>query len=166
MQNNEKKLSSVLFWMSGSFASAKWVDVLPVFIVLIICIVIILLENRALDALLLGEEMAITIGVDVPKLKILIIIMSALVTGVMVSVSGTIGFVGLVIPHISRSLVGTAHKRMVPFSALLGAILMIWADAIARVVVAPSELPIGVVTAFIGAPFFLFLLRKSKYSFQ
>ena len=92
--------------------------------------------------------------------------MSALVTGIMVSVSGTIGFVGLVIPHISRSLVGTAHKRMVPFSALLGAILMIWADAIARVVVAPSELPIGVVTAFIGAPFFLFLLRKSKYSFQ
>jgi iron complex transport system permease protein len=166
MQNNEKKLSSVLFWMSGSFASAKWSDVLPVFIVLIICIVIILLENRALDALLLGEEMAITIGVDVPKLKILIIIMSALVTGVMVSVSGTIGFVGLVIPHISRSLVGTAHKRMVPFSALLGAILMIWADAIARIVVAPSELPIGVVTAFIGAPFFLFLLRKSKYSFQ
>ena len=166
MQNNEKKLSSVLFWMSGSFASAKWSDVLPVFIVLIICIGIILLENRALDALLLGEEMAITIGVDVPKLKILIIIMSALVTGVMVSVSGTIGFVGLVIPHISRSLVGTAHKRMVPFSALLGAILMIWADAIARVVVAPSELPIGVVTAFIGAPFFLFLLRKSKYSFQ
>ena len=152
--------------MSGSFASAKWADVLPVFIVLIICIVIILLENRALDALLLGEEMAITIGVDVPKLKILIIIMSALVTGIMVSVSGTIGFVGLVIPHISRSLVGTAHKRMVPFSALLGAILMIWADAIARVVVAPSELPIGVVTAFIGAPFFLFLLRKSKYSFQ
>ena len=166
MQNNEKKLSSVLFWMSGSFASAKWADVLPVFIVLIICIVIILLENRALDALLLGEEMAITIGVDVPKLKILIIIMSALVTGIMVSVSGTIGFVGLVIPHISRSLVGTAHKRMVPFSALLGAILMIWADAIARVVVAPSELPIGVVTAFIGAPFFLFLLCKSKYSFQ
>ena len=166
MQNNEKKLSSVLFWMSGSFASAKWADVLPVFIVLIICIVLILLENRALDALLLGEEMAITIGVDVPKLKILIIIMSALVTGIMVSVSGTIGFVGLVIPHISRSLVGTAHKRMVPFSALLGAILMIWADAIARVVVAPSELPIGVVTAFIGAPFFLFLLRKSKYSFQ
>ena len=166
MQNNEKKLSSVLFWMSGSFASAKRADVLPVFIVLIICIVIILSENRALDALLLGEEMAITIGVDVPKLKILIIIMSALVTGIMVSVSGTIGFVGLVIPHISRSLVGTAHKRMVPFSALLGAILMIWADAIARVVVAPSELPIGVVTAFIGAPFFLFLLRKSKYSFQ
>ena len=166
MQNNEKKLSSVLFWMSGSFASAKWADVLPVFIVLVVSIVIIMLENRALDALLLGEEMAITIGVDVPKLKILIIIMSALVTGVMVSVSGTIGFVGLVIPHISRSLVGTAHKRMVPFSALLGAILMIWADAIARVVVAPSELPIGVVTAFIGAPFFLFLLRKSKYSFQ
>lgn len=166
MQNNDRKLSSVLFWMTGSFASAAWKDVLPVLISLVICITVMLLLNKAFDALLLGEEIAITIGVDVPKMKILIIVMSALVTGVMVSVSGTIGFVGLVVPHISRSLVGTSHRRMIPFSALLGAILMIWADAIARVVVAPSELPIGVVTAFIGAPFFLFLLRKSKYSFQ
>ena len=166
MQNNDRKLSSVLFWMTGSFASAAWKDVLPVLVALVICIAVMLLLNKALDALLLGEEIAITIGVDVPKMKILIIIMSALVTGIMVSVSGTIGFVGLVVPHISRSLVGTTHRRMVPFAALLGAILMIWADAIARVVVAPSELPIGVVTAFIGAPFFLLLLRKSKYSFQ
>lgn len=166
MQNNDKKLSSVLFWMSGSFASATWSEFLPVLIALIACIVVMLLTHRALDALLLGEEMAITVGVDVPKLKILIIVLSALVTGVMVSVSGTIGFVGLVIPHISRTIIGTAHRRVVPFAALLGAILMIWADAIARVVVAPSELPIGVVTAFIGAPFFLLLLRKSKYSFQ
>ena len=110
--------------------------------------------------------MALTVGVDVPRLKLLIIVLSALTTGVMVSVSGVIGFVGLVVPHISRSIVGTAHRRMVPFAALLGGILMIWADAIARVIVASSELPIGVVTAFIGAPFFLLLLRKSRYSFQ
>ena len=166
MQNNDKKLSSVLFWMSGSFASASWDEFLPVLLALIACIIAMLLTHRALDALLLGEEMAITVGVDVPKLKILIIVLSALVTGILVSVSGTIGFVGLVVPHISRTIIGTAHRRVVPFSALLGAILMIWADAIARVVVAPSELPIGVVTAFIGAPFFLLLLRKSKYSFQ
>ncbi len=166
MQNNDKKLSSVLFWMSGSFASATWGEVLPVLVALVVCVIAMLATHRALDALLLGEEIAITVGVDVPKLKLLLIVLSALVTGVMVSVSGTIGFVGLVIPHISRSIIGTAHRRMVPFSALLGAILMIWADAIARVVVAPSELPIGVVTAFIGAPFFLLLLRKSRYSFQ
>ena len=166
LSNESKKVSAVLFWMSGSFASVMWEDVLPAFGSLVICVVAMMLIHKALDAFLLGEEMAITVGVDVPRLKLLIIVLSALTTGVMVSVSGTIGFVGLVIPHISRTLIGTSHRRMVPFAALLGAILMIWADAIARVVVAPSELPIGVVTAFIGAPFFLILLRKSRYSFR
>lgn len=166
LQGNDKKLSAVLFWMTGSFASVAWKDVLPVVISLAVCLVVVLLLHRALDALLLGEEMAVTVGVDVPKLKLVIVVLSSLVTGVMVSVSGTIGFVGLVIPHIARSIAGTAHRRMIPFAMLLGGILMIWADALARVVVAPSELPIGVVTAFIGAPFFLLLLRRSKYSFQ
>lgn len=166
LQSNEKKLSAVLFWMTGSFASVTWGNVLPVTISLLVCIAVLLLIHRALDALLLGEEMAVTVGVDVPKLKILMIVLSALVTGIMVSVSGTIGFVGLIVPHIARTLVGTVHRRLIPFAALLGGIFMIWADAIARVVVAPSELPIGVVTAFIGAPFFLVLLRRSRYSFQ
>lgn len=166
LQSNEKKLSAVLFWMTGSFASVTWSDVLPVAVSLLVCIAVLLLIHRALDALLLGEEMAVTVGVDVPKLKILMIVLSALVTGIMVSVSGTIGFVGLIVPHIARTLVGTVHRRLIPFVALLGGIFMIWADAIARVVVAPSELPIGVVTAFIGAPFFLVLLRRSRYSFQ
>lgn len=166
MQGNEKKLSAVLFWMTGSFAGAAWEDVLPVTVSLVVCIAVLLLIHRALDALLLGEEMAVTVGVDVAKLKILIIVLSALVTGIMVSVSGTIGFVGLIVPHISRSLVGTVHRRLIPFAALLGGIFMIWADAVARVAAAPSELPIGVVTAFIGAPFFLVLLRRSGYSFQ
>lgn len=166
LQSNEKKLSAVLFWMTGSFAGTAWADVLPVFLSLVVCMVVMLLAHRAMDALLLGEEMAITVGVDVPKLKLLIVVLSSLVTGVMVSVSGTIGFVGLVIPHVARTIAGTAHRRMIPFAVLLGAILMIWADALARVVVAPSELPIGVVTAFIGAPFFLLLLRNSRYSFQ
>ena len=166
MQNNEKKLSAVLFWMTGSFASVAWGDVPGVALSLTVSVVILLLIHRALDALLLGEEMAVTVGVDVPKLKLLIIVLSALVTGVMVSVSGTIGFVGLIIPHIARTLVGTVHRRLIPFAALLGGVFMIWADAVARVMVAPSELPIGVVTAFIGAPFFLVLLRKSRYSFQ
>ena len=166
LQDSEKKLSAVLFWMTGSFASVAWSDVLPVVVTLAVCIGVILMTHQALDALLLGEEMAVTVGVDVPKLKVLIIVLSSLCTGVMVSVSGTIGFVGLVIPHISRTIIGTVHRRLIPFAALLGGILMIWADAVARVVVAPSELPIGIVTAFIGAPFFLFLLRGSKYSFQ
>ena len=161
-----KKLSAVLFWMTGSFASVTWSDVLPVAGALVVCIAVLLPIHRCMDALLLGEEMAVTVGVDVPKLKLLMIVLSALVTGVMVSVSGTIGFVGLMVPHIARTLVGTVHRRLIPFAGLLGGIFMIWADAIARLAVAPSELPIGVVTAFLGAPFFLVLLGRSRYSFQ
>ena len=166
LQSNEKKLSAVLFWMTGSFASVTWGDVLPVAVSLLVCIAVLLLIHRCLDALLLGEEMAVTVGVEVPKLKLLMIVLSALVTGVMVSVSGTIGFVGLIVPHIARTLVGTVHRRLIPFAALLGGVFMIWADAAARVAAAPSELPIGVVTAFLGAPFFLVLLGRSRYSFQ
>lgn len=166
LQSNEKKLSAVLFWMTGSFAGVEWADVLPVAVSFLICVTVLLLIHRALDAILLGEEMALTVGVDVPKLKILMIILGALVTGIMVSVSGTIGFVGLIVPHITRTLVGSVHRRLIPFAALLGSVFMIWADTLARVVAAPSELPIGVVTAFIGAPFFLLLLYKSRYSFQ
>lgn len=122
--------------------------------------------HNSLDTLLLGEEIAITVGVNVKALKILIIVSSSLVTGVMVSMSGVIGFVGLVIPHISRTLVGTVHRRLIPFAVLFGGIFMVLADMFARIVVAPSELPIGVVTALLGAPFFLFLLRRSRYSFS
>lgn len=166
MQGNDKKLSAVLFWMTGSFASVTWADVLPVVLSLAGCMTVMLLIHRVLDAFLLGEEMAVTVGVDVPRMKILMIVLSALVTGIMVSVSGTIGFVGLIVPHIARTIAGSVHRRLIPFAALLGGIFMIWADAVARVVVAPSELPIGVVTAFIGAPFFLVLLHKARYSFQ
>ncbi|ANP69254.1 Iron-uptake system permease protein FeuB [Clostridium tyrobutyricum] len=94
-----------------------------------------------------------------------IIIICTLLTASIVSVSGVIGFVGLIIPHISRTFVGSKHSRLMPVSILLGGIFLIWADVCARVVVSPEELPIGVVTAFIGAPFFLWLLKKSSYSF-
>lgn len=166
LQSNEKKLSAVLFWMTGSFAGVTWEDVLPAGAALTLCAAVLLLSHRALDALLLGEEMALTVGVNVPRLKLLLILLSSLVTGIMVSVSGTIGFVGLIVPHIARTLVGTAHCRLIPFASLLGGVFMIWADAIARVAAAPSELPIGVVTAFIGSPFFLVLLGRARYSFQ
>ncbi len=161
-----KKVSSALFWMTGSFSGIEWLDVIPVTASLLVAVVVVMIMNRTLDTMLLGEDMAITVGVNVRAVKIIIILISTLLTGVMVSVSGVIGFVGLVIPHISRTIVGTSHHRMVPFSLLLGGLFLVWADVLARVVASPSELPIGVVTALLGAPFFLFLLRKSKYSFS
>lgn len=166
MSPEKQKLSSALFWMTGSFAGAEWEDVIPAIISLLIIFLLTMMIHNSLDSLLLGEEIAITVGVNVKVIKIIIIVASSLVTGVMVSMSGVIGFVGLVIPHISRTLAGTVHRRLIPFAILLGGIFMVLADMFARVVVAPSELPIGVVTALLGAPFFLFLLRKSRYSFS
>ena len=166
MSPDKQKVSSAMFWMTGSFASAEWIDVLPAVCSLLAVFMLTLLLHNSLDALLLGEEIAVTVGVNVKVLKIVIILASSLVTGIMVSMSGVIGFVGLVVPHISRTLVGTVHRRLIPFAVLLGGIFMVLADMIARIVVAPSELPIGVVTALLGAPFFLFLLRKSRYSFS
>lgn len=166
MTPESRKVNSALFWMTGSFASVEWSDVLPIVIILIGTIIFMLWIHRALDAMLLGEELAITVGVNVTMIKIIIIVISTLITGIMVSVCGVIGFIGLIIPHVARSLIGATHTRLIPLTALLGAIFMVLADTLARVVVAPFELPIGVITAILGVPFFLYLLKRSSYSFS
>ena len=163
---DKRKVNSALFWMEGSFSSAAWEDVLPALATLLVIFAISMVINRSLDTLLLGEDIAITVGVNVRAMKLIIVLSSSLVTGIMVSMSGCIGFVGLIVPHVARTLIGTAHRRLIPFAMLLGGIFMVLADMFARVVVAPSELPIGVVTALLGAPFFLAMLRKSGYSFS
>lgn len=162
---DSKAVTSALFWMIGSFAGVDWGDVMPALLALTVGILIAVLSRKELDALLMGEELAKNYGVNVPAVKILLIGVSALLTGIMVSMSGSIGFVGLVIPHVSRQLMGATHRKMLPVALLSGAIFMIWADVIARVCVRPEELPVGVVTALVGAPFFLTMLRKSRYDF-
>jgi iron complex transport system permease protein len=121
-----------------------------------------MLLTRQLDVLLLGDDVASTVGLNTDRLKTIIILIATLLTGIIVSISGTIGFVGLTIPHITRSIVGTKHKRLVPASMLVGGTFLVIADILSRVLVAPEELPIGVVSAFFGAPFFLYLIRKSN----
>lgn len=162
---DSKKVTSALFWMTGSFSGVVWSDVLPAFVTLAVGAVIAFIMNRELDALLMGEENAKNYGVNTNVVKTVLLIVSTLLTAVMVSMSGIIGFAGLVIPHVSRSITGAAHKRMIPLTVLLGGIFLIWADVIARVCAAPEELPVGVITAIAGAPFFLAMLRKSSYSF-
>ena len=166
MSPDKRKVSSAIFWIEGSFASAGWENVLPALGTLAVIFVVAMCLHNGLDALLLGEDIAITVGVNVRAVKLVIIVACSLVTGIMVSISGCIGFVGLVVPHVARTMVGTAHKRLIPFSILLGAVFMVLADMFSRVVVAPSELPIGVVTALLGAPIFLMMLYKSRYSFS
>ncbi|MCI9068582.1 MAG: iron ABC transporter permease [Lachnospiraceae bacterium] len=162
---DSKKVTSAMFWMTGSFAGVSWSDVLPAVLTLAAGIFVAAGIRKEMDALLMGEELARNYGVNVPLVKVILIGTSTLLTAVMVSMSGIIGFVGLVVPHVSRQVMGAAHAKMLPAALLAGAGFMIWADVIARVSVAPEELPVGVVTAIAGAPFFLMMLRKSRYEF-
>ena len=159
------KVKTANYWLMGSLNGASWEKLKYATIAFVICLVLILALSKGLDVLLLGDDVAVTVGVDTDRLKLIIIILATLLTGIIVSISGTIGFVGLTIPHITRSIVGTKHRRLIPASVLVGGVFLVVADIISRVIVSPEELPIGVVSAFFGAPFFLYLIRKSHGQF-
>ena len=137
------KVKTATYWMMGSLSGSSWEKLKYATIAFVVCFCLIMLLTRQLDVLLLGDDVAATVGVDTGKLKLWIIIISTLLTGIIVSVSGTIGFVGLTFPHITRSIVGTKHKRLVPASMLVGGTFLVIADILSRVLVAPEELPIG-----------------------
>jgi len=159
------RVRAVLFWMLGSFSGARWdVLVLPAIASLGGCAVL-LLSTRALDALLLGDEPALGLGISVESTKKLIIFVTAFTTGCLVSASGIIGFVGLIIPHAVRLVAGVTHRRLVPVSYIVGAAFLVWADLAARTLVPHEELPVGILTAICGVPFFLVLLRNAKRVF-
>ncbi|MDO5099997.1 MAG: iron ABC transporter permease [Eubacteriales bacterium] len=160
-RSGSDKVKTAQYWLLGSLSGATWEKLTFAAIALAICAVVIFSLHHSLDVLLLGDEVAVTMGVNTERLKVLIIILGTLLTGVIVSISGVIGFVGLTIPHITRMIVGTKHRRLIPAAILVGGIFLVCADTLSRVLVAPEELPIGVVSAFFGAPFFLYLIRKS-----
>ncbi|MSS18998.1 iron ABC transporter permease [Eubacteriaceae bacterium RF-744-FAT-4] len=164
-QTGDDKVKTAVYWMMGSLSGANWSTVLYVFIIFIICTVILFFFTDSLDVLMLGDDAATTLGVNLMRIKVSIIVLCTILTGAIVSVSGVIGFIGLIIPHITRSLVGSKHSRLMPASILLGGVFTILCDWISRIVVIPEELPIGVLTALFGAPFFLFLIRKSRSKF-
>lgn len=156
-------IQTALYWMLGSFGGASlemlWIPFLSV------CIGYIFLfaNYRSLNVLVTGVETATSLGLHVPTFRLLLIVVTALVTGVLVSVSGAIGFVGLMIPHMARMMIGADHRRLIPISAFMGGTFMVMADIVARIVVAPEELPVGIITAICGGPFFIWLLKRSKY---
>ena len=151
---------SAMFWMLGGLGGARW-DRLPLpFVALVACLVLFIAQSRPLNALLLGDENAAALGVDVAKFRRLLFTATSVLTGVIVAVSGSIGFVGLIVPHAVRLLVGSDHRRLLPVGALAGASFLIWTDVFARTALAPRELPLGIVTGFIGAPFFIWLLKS------
>ncbi|WP_107925530.1 FecCD family ABC transporter permease [Lysinibacillus parviboronicapiens] len=165
MSKQEGGMKAVMYWMLGSLAGAKWSNLLIPMVIFVIVFVLLWLHYRNLNLLLLGEEAAVTLGVNLQQFRIQLVLLVSLLTGVLVAVSGAIGFVGLIIPHIVRLIVGSNYKYVIPISALLGAIFLVWADALARILIAPEEMPIGIITAFCGGPFFIWLLRRNNYSF-
>lgn len=150
----------VLFWLLGSLASVRWSDALVCAVVVVVGLVVCLAHTSHLDAFTFGQDAASSLGVNVRRTRLVLMTVTALVTAVVVSTCGAIGFVGLVLPHAARALVGARHRVLLPTAALLGAVFLVWIDAASRVVIAPQELPIGVATALIGVPAFVVLLLR------
>ena len=151
---DEQQLRTLIFWTMGGFGAVTWVAILPALLVLAITIPTLLPAAHLLDALALGEREAGHVGVDVERLKRRLVAQVALAVGAGVAISGTVGFVGLIAPHIVRLLLGPAHRTLLPAAALFGGAFLVLADALARTIVSPAELPIGVLTALVGGPFF------------
>jgi len=155
-------LGRVLFWLMGSFADAEWTRVRLLLPFVVLGVAGLRTMAYGLNAFALGEESAAHLGIDVERLKRRAIVLAALCTAAAVSVSGIIGFVGLVVPHLARRLFGADHRQLCWSAAVIGAALMVWADTLARTVARPAEIPVGVITALLGAPFFIALLRRER----
>ena len=157
----KEQFHQLIFWLLGSLSLASWDVVAVVLPVVVVGTLVVFLHGRDLNALLLGEETAHNLGIDPEHLKRLMLGVAALMTAVAVAFTGIIGFVGLIVPHMMRLVLGADHRLLVPASTLFGATFLIWSDAVARTVVAPTVLPVGIITALCGGPFFIYLLRRS-----
>lgn len=155
------QLAGVLFWLLGSVSSADWSQLRQPTLVLVCCVLWLLTQGRRINALLLGDDAATAVGIDVGRLRLTLLLVAALLTAVVIAVAGGVGFVGLIAPHCVRLLIGSDHRRLLPLSALLGGVFLTLADLAGRALTSPLELPLSIVTAVAGVPFFLFLLRRS-----
>jgi iron complex transport system permease protein len=161
-QSSPDSIARVYIWLLGSLASANWSSVTLVLPYVAVCIAVCVAAGRALDVMSVGEDESRSLGVPVRRVRFVVIAASSLGTAAIVSAVGLIGFVGIIVPHIVRLLVGTSYRRILPISVIFGAAFLVFADTIARTVLAPSELPLGVVTAAIGAPVFVIILSLRR----
>ena len=153
---------TAVFWMLGGLGLAQWGQLVYPLMILLACGVWLLSRTSQLNAMTVGDETAATLGIPVARFRLIVFLVAALITGVMVAFSGIIGFVGLMVPHIARMLIGGDYVRVLPVSALIGAIFLLWADIAARTVMAPEDMPIGIVTGLTGGVFFVWLLGRRK----
>ncbi|CAN5898029.1 iron chelate uptake ABC transporter family permease subunit [soil metagenome] len=157
---NAEAVRSVLFWLLGSLSGASWAKLAPATLAVTVGLGVLWLHGRHLDALLAGDDTAAALGVDVARFRRRIVVLTSVVTAAVVAVSGAIGFVGLLLPHAGRFLVGNSHRALLPVTGLLGAIFLVFVDLVARTAASPEEIPVGIITAGLGAPFFLWVLHR------
>ncbi|MGH3753407.1 MAG: FecCD family ABC transporter permease [Pseudonocardiaceae bacterium] len=158
--DSREGIRAVIFYLLGSLSQAQWGAIPIPAAVVGVTLLVLLLGGRRLDALAIGDDTALTLGADPTRLRTELFVVTAAAIGAVVAVSGTIGFVGLVVPHVARRMIGSQHRRVLVVAALLGAIFLVWADVVARTAFQPAELPLGIVTALVGTPFLLVLVRR------
>ena len=161
-QTQTSSIRQVYSWILGRLVTAGWDDVLLVLPYVVLSVAVIFVHRRLLDALTLGEDEITSLGISVRRVRLIVVVAATLGTAAVVAVGGTIAFVGIIVPHAIRLLVGRSYRVVVPLSVLFGAAFLVLADTAARTVVAPAELPIGVITAFLGAPFFIVVMRSTR----
>ena len=162
---NSNQAKNALFWTIGSLGGAKWEVLLIPFIALVIVIIVSFIMSKSLDILLLGDDSAVILGINVKLVKSVILILATLLTSTLVAITGAIGFIGLVVPHVCRTIAGSDHKKLIILSSLVGSIFLILSDVVARWIFPPIEIPIGIITSLVGGPFFLYLISNKNYSF-
>lgn len=153
---------TVVFWMLGGLGLAQWDQLIYPFLILLACGTWLVSRSAILNAMTIGDETASTLGIPVARFRFVVFVIGALITGVMVAFSGIIGFVGLMVPHLVRMQVGGDYRRVLPGSILTGAIFLLWADIVARTIMAPEDMPIGIVTGLVGGVFFVWLLGRRR----
>ena len=162
MALHHDKMESIIFWTMGSFASSSWLDVVILLPVVLVGLAVVIYHSRDLNLLLTGSETAQSLGVEVEKVRRRLLFFTTLMVAFCVSACGVIGFVGLVVPHCVRLVVGNDNRKVIPYSIFVGAIFLLLCDTAARTLIPPNELPVGSITSLVGAPMFIYLLYKSK----
>ena len=163
--NDAQGMQKITFWLMGSVAGAKWKDIIFILPIILLGIVFFMTQYRVLNLMLLGDDVAVTLGTDLHKYRHVYLIITSLMIGMLVYSSGMIGFVGLIIPHIVRMIFGTDHKKIIPIAAISGGIFLIWADVLSRTLIDGTEIPIGILISMVGAPCFIWLMIKKTYGF-
>ncbi len=161
----DAQVREATFWMLGGLGNASWEELPLPSLVLVPSVIVMLFLARSLNAMMMGDDTAVTLGVNIALVRKILIFLTALLTSCSVMVSGCIGFIGLIVPHIVRSMAGSDHRKLIPLAGIFGSLFLLWADVAARLICEPAELPVGILTALMGGPLFLWMIHARKYSF-